>query len=39
MATAGWLNTAAGITAALTGPLMWALMRRHNTVDRNGVRP
>ena len=28
MATAGALNTAAGIIAALTGPLMWALMRR-----------
>jgi amino acid transporter len=29
MATAGWLNTAAGITAALTGPFVWILMRRH----------
>ena len=29
IATAGWLNTAAGITAALTGPLVWMLMRRH----------
>ncbi len=30
MATAGWLNTLAGITAALTGPLVWTMMRRHN---------
>jgi amino acid transporter len=29
MATAGWLNTAAGVTAALTGPLMWWIMRGH----------
>lgn len=28
MLTAGWFNTAAGITAALTGPLVWAFMRR-----------
>ena len=30
MATAGWLNTAAGIAAALTGPLMWWIMRGHD---------
>jgi amino acid transporter len=28
IATAGWLNTAAGITAALSGPIVWMLMRR-----------
>jgi amino acid transporter len=28
MATAGWLNTAAGVAAALTGPLVWAVGRR-----------
>ena len=27
MATAGWLNTAAGVVAALTGPLAWAAFR------------
>ena len=41
MATAGWLNTAAGVTAALTGPLMWWLMRRRRSAsaspdDRKG---
>ena len=34
MATAGWLNTAAGTTAALTGPLAWILMRRRPRVER-----
>jgi amino acid transporter len=28
MATAGWLNTAAGLAAALTGPAAWALFTR-----------
>jgi hypothetical protein len=28
MATAGWLNTAAGVAAALTGPIMYLLVRR-----------
>jgi hypothetical protein len=28
MAAAGWKNTAAGILAALTGPVAWALWRR-----------
>jgi len=28
MATAGWTNTAAGILAAFTGPVAWALWRR-----------
>lgn len=33
MATAGWLNTAAGIVAALTGPLAWVALRRgHGTL-------
>jgi amino acid transporter len=27
MATAGWLNTLAGVTAALTGPAVWAALR------------
>jgi len=27
MATAGWRNTAAGVVAALTGPLAWAMFR------------
>jgi amino acid transporter len=27
MATAGWLNTLAGVVAALTGPAAWVLMR------------
>jgi amino acid transporter len=31
MATAGWLNTAAGLAAALTGPLMWWIMRLTNS--------
>jgi len=26
MATAGWLNTLAGVVAALTGPVAWALL-------------
>ena len=25
MGTAGWLNTAVGVLAALTGPLVWGL--------------
>jgi amino acid transporter len=33
MATAGWLNTAAGVTAALTGPLVWWLMRRRRNTS------
>jgi amino acid transporter len=28
MATAGWANTLAGVAAALTGPGVWALLRR-----------
>jgi amino acid transporter len=28
MATAGWMNTAAGVTAALTGPVAYLLFRR-----------
>ena len=28
MATAGWRNTLAGVAAALTGPAVWALLRR-----------
>jgi len=28
MATAGWLNTAAGVAVALTGPLAWGVRRR-----------
>jgi amino acid transporter len=28
MATAGWLNTAAGVMAALTGPITYVLLRR-----------
>jgi amino acid transporter len=28
MATAGWGNTSAGVTAALTGPVAWALLSR-----------
>jgi amino acid transporter len=28
MATAGWLNTLAGVLAALTGPVLWAWVRR-----------
>jgi amino acid transporter len=32
MATAGWLNTASGVTAALTGPLAYLLLRRARVV-------
>jgi amino acid transporter len=28
MATAGWMNTGAGVAAALTGPLAWMALRR-----------
>ncbi len=28
MATAGWMNTGAGVAAALTGPLAWVALRR-----------
>jgi hypothetical protein len=31
MATAGWFNTAAGVVAALTGPLAWGLLARAAT--------
>jgi hypothetical protein len=31
MATAGWLNTAVGVAAALTGPLAYLLWRRPAT--------
>jgi hypothetical protein len=27
MATAGWLNTLAGVTAAVTGPVVWLALR------------
>jgi amino acid transporter len=38
MATAGWANTGAGVLAALSGPLVWALTRRFSsmTVARSG---
>jgi amino acid transporter len=38
MATAGWANTAAGLLAALSGPLAWGLSRRFSsmTVARSG---
>ena len=32
MVTAGWANTAAGVLAALTGPLVWALSRRFSSM-------
>jgi amino acid transporter len=32
MVTAGWANTAAGVLAALTGPLVWALTRRFSSM-------
>ena len=31
MATAGWKNTAAGVVAALTGPVAWILWRRRRS--------
>jgi amino acid transporter len=38
LATAGWANTAAGVLAALSGPVVWALARRFSsmTVARSG---
>jgi amino acid transporter len=38
MATAGWADTAAGVLAALSGPLVWVLARRFSsiTVARSG---
>ncbi|MGH7310788.1 MAG: APC family permease, partial [Candidatus Rokuibacteriota bacterium] len=33
MATAGWMNTAAGVAAALTGPLAWVGLRRGRPSD------
>jgi amino acid transporter len=38
MATAGWANTGAGLLAALSGPIVWALARRFSsmTVARSG---
>jgi amino acid transporter len=38
MATAGWADTAAGVLAALSGPLVWALTRKFSsmTVARSG---
>ena len=38
MGTAGWANTAAGVLAAVTGPVVWALARRFSsmTVARSG---
>ncbi len=41
MATAGWANTAAGMLAALSGPVVWVLARRFSsiTVARSGSVP
>jgi hypothetical protein len=32
MATAGWLNTVAGVIAALTGPAAYGALRRRGTL-------
>lgn len=34
MATAGWLNTLAGVAAAATGPVMYAVVRRRSDAGR-----
>jgi amino acid transporter len=39
MATAGWLNTAAGVVAALTGPLAWLVFRRGSPPRLAGDAP
>jgi len=37
MATAGWVNTIAGVAAALTGPLAYRLLCRRGTPARGGA--
>jgi amino acid transporter len=39
MATAGWLNTAAGVAAALTGPLAWLALSRGSPPRLAGDAP
>jgi amino acid transporter len=39
MATAGWLNTAAGVAAALTGPAAWMAVRGRGRALAAGERP